>query len=140
MTRKSPSHEQSVPTVNTQHMNMSSSFVSNPSLPMSSEGRTAVKDKQKDDQKSPKSKGIRTGQLEMMQRETTFNQQKPFKKVEHASPRITPTHLGKYHFSLIHIFSLYLLAYKEIISIQLVHTHVKNQSKCHYKSRDLHNK
>ena len=138
MTRKSsslPSHEHSVPTVNAHHMNVSSSFVSNPSLPMSSEGRKAVKDKQKDDQKSPKSKEIRTGQLEMMQRETT-----PFKKVGHVSPPITPTCLGKYHFSLIHIFSLYLLAYKEIISIQLVHTHVKNQSKCHYKSRDLHNK
>ena len=69
MTQKSSlslrGHEHSsVPTLNTRHINTSSAFVGNPNLPMSSEGRKAVKHKQKDDQKSPKSKRIRTGELE----------------------------------------------------------------------------
>ena len=105
-----PSHKHSVTTHNTHHMSMSSGFVSNPSLPMSSGGRKAVKDKQKDDQKSPKSKGIRPGELEMMQHKTTPIQLDPFKKVEHVSRRITPTPVGKYVdiLSLIHTFSQHL--------------------------------
>ena len=76
-------------------MNMSSGFVGCSSQPMSFEGRAAVKDKQKNGQKSLKSEGIRPGEVEKIQHKITPIQPYPLKKVEHVPSRITPTCLGK---------------------------------------------